>query len=106
MQTKVDGVTITLTDEQVKHIRETKAKRRKMLKSFGSVLLSFGFELDMIDRSGNTCYLHPINGWWAEIYDDNRVWMVGKGLKCNKAFPGGYMYHTPEELIEELEKQL
>lgn len=106
MKTKVDGVTITLTDEQVKYIQEAKAKRRKNRKPFGSVLLRFGFELDMIDKSGNACYLHQEKGWWAEIYDGNRVWMLGGGLRHDEAYPGGHMYHTPEELIEELEKQL
>lgn len=108
MKTTIDGVSITLTDAQVKYIRTVKFNRRKGLKCFESVLLRFGFirhqhaETSDYDR----CYKNDYRGWWAELYDGNRVWVIGEGLRDSTSYPGGHMYHTPDELITELEKQL
>jgi len=103
MRTTVDGVQITLTKTQIKHIEKIKAERRKNLKTFEAVLLRFGFKRFMDTRSpDDMCYTHD-KGWWAEIYDNDYVWMTGAGLKDIGSFPGGYNYHSPESLIKELE---
>lgn len=106
MKVIVDGVSITLTKTQVNHINKVKAERLKNLKTFEDALKRFGFKRhrDTRDKGYNCdhCYANDEKGWYAEIYDGDRVWMVGNELKASTSFPGGWMYWTIKELIDEL----
>lgn len=103
MRIIVEGVAIDLTKEQIKHIETVKAKRLKELNSFEKVLVNFGFKKET--HANGSFYTNDDLEWYAEIYDDDSVWMTGSGLKDTSSFPGGYVYGTPESLIEELSKQ-
>lgn len=71
---------------------------------FQSVLRHFGFR-QMKDQKG--CYQK--GNWYAEIIDHggwHSVWMIGGGLKDTHLFPGGWSYHYPRELNDELSRAL
>lgn len=98
MDTVIDGIRITLTPDQEKTVMQAKAEREKSFKSFKSILIHFGFTKE---KGLDGCY--GIDKWWAEISENgDHVWLVGKGLKTS-AFPGGWIYWTPNELALELQ---
>ena len=108
MKTRVDGVSIELTPEQIKYIKERKSAQTKSLNSFKNVLKSFGFkEVNINNVCGDkiTFWTNDKHVWYAELCEDH-MFMAGKGLRRSDAPPGGWTYWTPEEASEALTKAL
>lgn len=99
MKTKVDGVTIELTKEQVEYINKVKAERAKEFKTFDKVLKTFGFkEKHQRDSRVSTSWVSYVNekeDLYAEVHYDmtgyKYVWI-----------PGSPTFSTPLELGEHL----
>lgn len=102
MNIKVDGVSITLTKEQIAKIERVKKERLAEMNSFKNTLLKSGFKKLSIKDKYVECYQNDEKGWYAEIIDGTRVWMVGAFLQQSYGFPGGWTYDTVEELRTEL----
>lgn len=104
MKIKVDGVSITLTKRQVSQIERVKKERLAEMNSFKNALFKSGFKKINMNIHGQyeECYANDEKGWYAEIIDGNRVWMVGAFLQQSYGFPGGWTYDTVEELRTEL----
>ena len=102
MKIKVDGVSITLTKEQIAEIERVKKERLAEMNSFKNALLKSGFKKLSIKDKYAECYQNDDKGWYAEIIEGARVWMVGAFLQQSYGFPGGWTYDTVEELRTEL----
>lgn len=77
--------------------------------SFNKVLKRNGFKRLKKHHTGIIPYG---NGkMYVEVYKEDKgrddfCWAVGGNLKSIQHFPGGYNYHSPEELENELKKVL
>lgn len=96
----VDGVPITLTPEQIKHIEKTKSERRKACNTFAKTLKYFGFK-KIAGMKG--CYENNEKGWYAEICHDY-VLLGGKDLSRNSCPPGLVAHWSTDSIIKELIK--
>jgi hypothetical protein len=98
----IDGVRIELTPAQVTKIEKEKKKRDRCIYSFKRMLTVLGFK-PIKDLPGS--FQHKDNDWYAELLND-RVWIVGQGIKDSRSFPGGWVYWSPKEIKEEVTKRL
>lgn len=102
MKVKIEGVMITLTDNQILEIQRYRKRMERSARSFEKVLKFFKFKQDK--EFTNT---FSREGLYAEIIDRGNyhdVWMVGEGVKESHLFPGGWIYSEPHQLSEELHK--
>ena len=102
MEVYIQGCKIRLTKAQVAKIQNFQWKQKASIESFAQVLRFFGFE-KMKDPDLLNSYQK--GNWYAEINDHGNwqdVWMTGKGLKSSSTLPGGWIYHSPKELSDEL----
>lgn len=104
MKTTIDGVSITLTDDQVKYIQEVKADRRNKLNTFEKVLIYFGFtKYGIWDEL--KVYENKQKCWRADVLP-YYVYVTGKGLRDNLPSLSRHCYYNLDELIEELESKI
>lgn len=71
------------------------------IKKFKKALNGLGFKKV---RGLQNSYEHPNKGWYAEIQDRRKwadVWMIGKGLRSSASPPGGSIYDTVEDIVDE-----
>lgn len=71
------------------------------IKKFKKTLKDLGFTQV---RGIQLSYEHPDKGWYAEIQDRGKwadVWMIGRGLRSSASPPGGSIYSSPDDIINE-----
>lgn len=74
---------------------------------FEDILERAGFTKIRTEFDGDTGWEYRKMGWYADVINytsGSEVWMIGAGLKDRKGYPGGFRYHEPAELEEELSK--
>jgi len=102
MRINVQGVTVSLTEQQEKEIQRVLKQRERCRYSFKRMLKHFGFK-ELKDQPNS--FIHKVHNWYAEVLDRGTwsdVWMTGAGLKDNGGIPGGHFYSTAREIEEEM----